>query len=288
MGVNGRVNRYQCNLENESQNQAPSIAQWANENCKHTGLVTNSRVTHASPGGVYANTANRDWENDAKVREHNCDPEVTFDIARQLIEGETGSNLRVVFGGGRREFRPTNVLDEEQKPGFRTDGRDLIEQWKEQHQNASRKASYIWNREQLMNIDLAETDYVLGLFEDNHIHFNGEREADDVLKESEPTLAEMTETAIKLLSKSEMGYFLFVESARIDMGHHDNWARKALDETAEFSKIVEMVRKMTNESDTLIVVTSDHGHVMTYNGYPVSEIKFNFLMFVNNNFIFYK
>lgn len=274
MGLNGRVNRFQCDLENNRQNQAPSIAQWARASCKVAGLVTTTRVTHASPGGLYAHTANRDWENDAMVREHKCDSEVTIDIARQLVEGDAGSNLRVVLGGGRREFRPTTVKDEEQQPGHRTDGRDLIAQWREHHANASRQASYIWNREQLKNIDYSKTDYLLGLFEDNHMYYNVEREADEKLQETEPTLGDMTEAAIKLLSKSEEGYFLFVESARIDMGHHDNMAGFALDETADFSRVVEMARRMTNESDTLIVVTSDHGHVMTYNGYPVSYTEF--------------
>ena len=44
--------------------------------------------------------------------------------------------------------------------------------------------------------------------------------------------------------------------------------RKALEETKEFSLAVELARKMTSEEDTLIVVTADHSHVMTYNGYP--------------------
>lgn len=52
------------------------------------------------------------------------------------------------------------------------------------------------------------------------------------------------------------------------MAHHDNWARKALDETAEYARAIEMARTMTSEEDTLIIVSSDHSHVFTYNGYP--------------------
>ena len=37
----------------------------------------------------------------------------------------------------------------------------------------------------------------------------------------EPSLTEMTETAIKMFSKSDQGFFLMVEGAKIDMGHHD-------------------------------------------------------------------
>ncbi|KAK7077206.1 hypothetical protein SK128_002164 [Halocaridina rubra] len=54
----------------------------------------------------------------------------------------------------------------------------------------------------------------------------------------------------------------------IDHGHHGNKAIKALTETLEMDEAVEIAKKMTNPSDTLIVVTADHSHTMTINGYP--------------------
>ena len=47
-----------------------------------------------------------------------------------------------------------------------------------------------------------------------------EREMDDPLK-GEPSLTEMTKTAIEMLSKNENGFFLMVEGAKIDKGHHE-------------------------------------------------------------------
>jgi alkaline phosphatase len=52
------------------------------------------------------------------------------------------------------------------------------------------------------------------------------------------------------------------------MAHHDSQPRKALDETVEFARAIELARTLTNEEETLIVVSSDHSHVFTYNGYP--------------------
>ncbi|KAF2886528.1 hypothetical protein ILUMI_19648, partial [Ignelater luminosus] len=78
----------------------------------------------------------------------------------------------------------------------------------------------------------------------------------------------MTEKAIKLLSHGENGYFLFVEGGRIDHAHHSTKARKALNETVEFHKAIQVAVGMTNPEDTLIVVTSDHAHTMSLNGYP--------------------
>ena len=47
-----------------------------------------------------------------------------------------------------------------------------------------------------------------------------EREQQDPLS-GEPHIAEMTRVAIEMLSKNENGYFLMVEGAKIDKGHHE-------------------------------------------------------------------
>jgi len=226
----------------------------------------NLSVTHASPAGVYAHTANRDWENDQDVTDAGCYDPRTKDIAKQIVENDVGKNLKVILGGGRREFRDRKIFDEEGQIGFRNDDRDLIDEWLAEKRNRG-NASYIWSNQELKSIDYDKTDYLLGLFEPSHCLYNIEIEQRN-LHETEPTLSEMTEAAIKVLQKEEKGYFLFVESARIDMAHHDTLAYVALDETKEFSNTIDIARRMTDESDTLIIVTSDHAHVMTYNGYP--------------------
>lgn len=190
---------------------------------------------------------------------------MTVDIARQLIENDVAQKLKVVFGGGRAEFRNETVTDEEGLKGLRADGRDLIKEWVKMHDG---KGQYIHDKAGLNNI--SKSEYLLGLFSDDHCEFNGDIGRKN-LQDKKPTLSEMTKKAIEHLQKEKEGYFLFVESARIDMAHHENWARIAMEETEEFSKTVEMARQMTNINDTLIVVTSDHAHTMTYNGYPVSK-----------------
>lgn len=274
IGVNAQVPRYNCLGETEESKRTVSITKWAQDNCMATGFVTTSRVTHASPAGVYAHTANRDWENDQDVTDAGCHDARTKDIALQLIENDVGKNLKVVLGGGRREFRDRKIFDEEGEIGFRNDNRDLIDEWLAQKRDRG-NASYIWSNQELKSIDYEKTDYLLGLFEPNHCLYNIEIEQRQ-LQATEPSLSEMAEAAVKVLQKEEQGYFLFVESARIDMAHHDTLARIALDETKEFSKTIDLVRRMTNESDTLIIVTSDHAHTMSYNGYPVSENTFEF------------
>ena len=58
-----------------------------------------------------------------------------------------------------------------------------------------------------------------------------------------------------------------VTGGLIDKAHHDNKAYKSLNETEEFAKAVQVAVSLTNEKDTLIVVTADHSHVMTLSGY---------------------
>lgn len=110
---------------------------------------------------------------------------------------------------------------------------------------------------------------MLGLFEYSSLQYNREVLAARN-QDKEPLLHELTRKAIEILSKNDEGFFLFVEGGKIDSAHHGNLAQLALDETAELSKAVAVAKSMLSDDDTLIVLTADHSHVMTYAGYPVS------------------
>ncbi|XP_049779154.1 membrane-bound alkaline phosphatase-like [Schistocerca cancellata] len=264
MGVTAAVRRGDCRAQNNTANHVDSILKWAQAAGKATGIVTTSRVTHASPGGGYAHIADREWENDADVSAAGADPAVCPDIASQLVTAEPGRNLKVIMGGGRREFRPKTSDDEEEGgKGRRKDGRDLIEEWKADKSRRGSSSKYVWNKDQLLQNDTVAADYILGLFEDSHMQYHL-----DANPETEPRLWEMTEVAIRALQKEPNGFILFVEGARIDMAHHSNRAHKALDETIEFSEAIRVADQLTDERDTLLVVTADHAHTMSFNGYP--------------------
>jgi hypothetical protein len=64
---------------------------------KSTGIVTTTRITHASPSGAYAHVANREWENDAQVEHSNLSPALCPDIAKQLVVNDPGKNIKVHF-----------------------------------------------------------------------------------------------------------------------------------------------------------------------------------------------
>lgn len=217
---------------------------------------------------MYSHIANRYWENDDEVRQSKCDPNTTDDIAEQLIYSETGANLNVIMGGGRKNLLDKSITDEEGHKGARTDGKNFINEWQEIQKNKNREFEYVWNKTTLNKIDYGNTNYLMGLFESDHCRYNLDIKNKSLTEE--PTLTEMVEAAIKILQKNENGFFLFVEGGRIDTAHHDAFVQHALEETAEMARAVEKAMQMTNETDTLIVVSADHGHTLTYNGYAVS------------------
>ncbi|XP_023173299.2 alkaline phosphatase isoform X2 [Drosophila hydei] len=258
IGVSADVKFNDCGAAKLPKNHLSSIAAWAMRGRKSAGLVTTTRVTHASPAGVYAHTSNRDFESDFDVKDLGHDPNNCPDIAQQLLN-EVGQGLKVVLGGGTKKFLPNTEKDLYGNVGERLDGRNLINEWQ---QSKSGNARVVFNRTDLLSINPYNTDYLLGLFNASHMSYNLDHSIDS------PTLEEMTETAIKILSGNPAGYFLFVEGGRIDHAHHETKAKKAMDETVQFSNAVKKARQLTNPWETLIVVTADHGHTMTINGYP--------------------
>lgn len=88
------------------------------------------------------------------------------DIARQMVENEPGKNINVIMGGGRQCLvsHVTNSTDDpiDEYSCAAADGRNLIDDW--QNDKRDRQVSYavVENNEQLDNLNVENTDYVLG------------------------------------------------------------------------------------------------------------------------------
>ncbi|KAK7097557.1 hypothetical protein V1264_004513 [Littorina saxatilis] len=262
LGVDSSVLRKQCDKLDTG--KVPSILRLFIDVGRSTGIVTTSRLSHATPGAAYAHTPERYWEGDVDMEEVDdlCKRKVK-DITAQLVEDNP--EIKVILGGGRRTFLPNDTVDPDtqainSKKG-RRDSKNLIEIWKQSKPKSS-KSSYVWNKKQFDAVDDSETDFLLGLFSTSHMEYELKRDPS-----KEPSLVDMVKKAIKLLSKDNRGFFLLVEGARIDHAHHDNLAHLALAETVAMDDAVAVAKDMTGD-DTLIVVTADHSHVMTVGGYP--------------------
>lgn len=226
-----------------------------------TGVITTTRVTHATPAATFTHSPDRNWENDALVPAE-ATAAGCSDIARQLIETPYGRGPDVLMGGGRANFIPVTERDPEydDKTGLRLDGRDLVAEWKRRHADGE----YVWNQTQFAAA--AKDKPLLALFEPSHMQFEYDRPKD---RAGEPSLAEMTRSAIERLRDNPNGYVLLVEGGRIDHAHHYGNAYRALTDTIAMSEAVAVAASMTSADDTLILVTADHAHTMTFAGYPV-------------------
>ncbi|TYT25260.1 alkaline phosphatase [Luteimonas viscosa] len=225
-----------------------------------SGIVTTTRLTHATPAALYAHSPDRDWEVDADLPE-SARAAGCRDIAQQLLDFAPGHGPTVLLGGGRGQFLPATERDPEYdgKVGLRLDGRHLPREWLQRHPGSA----FVWNNAQLR--EAAGADAVLGLFEFDHMQYGHDRRSDDA---GEPDLETMTRFAIERLSRRDGGYVLLVESGRIDHASHEGNAYRALDETVAMSRAVQAAVELTSSDDTLIVVTADHSHTLGFVGYP--------------------
>lgn len=142
---------------------------------KSTGVVTSTRLTHATPAATYAHSAHRNWESDVDVIDEargKC-----RDIAYQLIHNN--SDIQVLLGGGRRAFYPTNYSDPETgrtDVNKRNDTYNLVEDWLNIQREKNRKHKFVWKKDDFDNIDVNNVDYVLGLFSPSHMAYEIERD----------------------------------------------------------------------------------------------------------------
>ena len=240
-----------------------------------TGVISTARITHATPAATYAKSADRNWEDVSDMPEDAVTAGCT-DIADQLVNFESNLEARfsgidvdgieVVMGGGRRHFLPKdeafNSADAVSSvEGDRTDDRDLTSEWQQMYENGV----YVIDQAGFDAIDTETTERVFGLFNESHMQYEADR-ANDIA--GEPSIAEMTEKAINILDNNDKGFFLMVESGRIDHGHHAGSAYNALTDTLAFEAAVKAAYEYTNPEETLILVTADHSHVFTIAGYP--------------------
>jgi alkaline phosphatase len=229
-------------------NPMVTLGEIAKANGKGLGIVTTTRITHATPAAVFAHSPHRDWEDDRAIPESERGKGCT-DIAAQLA----ATPFDIALGGGAANFFGKD------KGGKRLDPQaDLPGDW------AKRTGGSFVQTGEALKASRGSKGPVLGLFTPSHMNFMLDRKPDS----SEPTLTDMTVAAIEKMKSEKGGYYLMIEGGRIDHGHHAGVAGYALSETQEFSRAIAKALSMVDLKDTLILVTADHSHVFTIAGYP--------------------
>ncbi len=173
------------------------------------------------------------------------------EIARQIFE----SGAEVILGGGEKYFLPEGA-EGVYGPGARKDGRDLIEEARD------RGYTVVRTRAELLVLPDTVTK-VLGLFAAYHT-FNDrpeERLLEDGLvawPDDVPTMAEMTQSALDILSRSGRRFFLTAEEEGTDNMANANNAWGEIQAGQRADEAIGVIRAfISDHPKTLMVMTSD-------------------------------
>ncbi len=189
------------------------------------GVVTTTRITHATPAAFTSHSNDRD--NEALIAEEQ------LDFAPELL-----------VGGGTEYLTPQS-----EEGSKRTDDRDLIQEYED------KGYTYFDDMETFDSTVADTTTPVLATFNDSHLDY----EIDT--PEDAPGLSEMTEASIDYMYNNyEDGFFMMIEGGRIDQAAHANDAPAMLQETLEFEAAIQEGLEFYEEhaDETLILVGADH------------------------------
>mgnify|MGYP003638155690 FL=1 len=227
-------------------NPVDSVLEIAKRLGKATGLVSDTRLTHATPAAFAAHQRHRSLENE---------------IAAEMLA--VGPD--VMLSGGLRYFVPESVNEKGalyKQLMEQTGGSIEIKSKRNDEKNLLAEASdagysVVHTRNGLAD---AKGDKVLGLFAysgmQDGITYSHTKNSK---KRTMPSLKEMTVKALDVLAKDPDGFFLMIEGGQIDWASHSNDAGTTLHEMLKFDETIQYVYEwIKDRDDTLLVVTADH------------------------------
>lgn len=246
------------------------------------GVVTSVPISHATPAGAYAMNVSRDDYQDL-TRDMLGLPS----ISRPLTPDP---GLDVILGGG---FGENVATDRDQGGNFIPGNRYLSEADKNSvditKNPASGKYIVVERTSSQPGAEILKSGALeaargghklLGLFgmPNGHLPYrtadgdfhpvNGVKNAEiyskDDIREN-PTLAELTDAALSVLERSNSGFWLLVEAGDVDWGSHENNIDNVIGAVSSgeeaLKRVFAWIEQKAAWKDSLVVVTSDHGHM---------------------------
>ena len=227
-----------------------------------TGVKTNNGMISTSPEGKELKTILETAEEEGKASGLVATSTITHatpavfashvatradeaGIAPQLIDND----VDVILGGGKKYF-PESLLEQAGEKGYQ----------------------YISSKNDLSKAK--KYDKVIGLFAEDAMAPELDRDTTN-----QPSLREMTETALEVLNKDKDGFFLMVEGSQIDWAGHDHDAAWAMKDSEAFEQALEAALEFAKkDKNTLIVVAGDHDTGgMAVGGYGQGDVKLEVL-----------
>lgn len=156
-----------------------------------------------------------------------------------LGEQQVYNNIDVVLGGGYKYLVKENRKDKEDMISeLKTLGYDTALTKDEMNKSSSSK---LW-----------------GLFAQDAMSYELDREK---LTPTEPSLKEMTDKALSILSKDKDGFFLMVEGSKIDWASHANDPVGVTTDVLAFDAAVKSALDFAKkDGNTVVIVAADHGN----------------------------
>ena len=206
-----------------------------------TGLITTTRLTHATPAAFAAHNISRNNEN-------------------EIAEDFLNSGVDFMAGGGARYFIPQSMKIENGDAVGKTikskrkDEKNLIKDFQAKGYNTYLGMA---GAKDFNATDFSKVDKAFAAFTYTHTPYEIERRSR--YKEM-PSLAAMTKAGIDVLAQGDKGFFLMVEGGRIDHACHANDATGAIWDTIAFDDAVKTAYDFykAHKDDTLVVVVGDH------------------------------
>ncbi len=248
-GKKGKVHNEAVAFNMDSNTPVETILENAKKQGYAVGIVSTTRITHATPADFASHVWNRDIEDVIAAQYISSSQDQyrslygsKYDSLNRhwvLPAPKRGVEVDVILGGGSRHFLPRtvasangNVVDSKgaavlnaagtavKVAGNRSDDLDLVETAK------ARGFKYVNSRDALLNIDLSQftptnNAKLLGLFATSMMDYEQDRQ---LTFPWQPSLADMTQIAIEILKRKggSKGFFLMVEGGRIDHLEHAN------------------------------------------------------------------
>jgi len=222
-------------------NDVKTLTEAARDIGMKTGIITTTRLTHATPAAFAAHNITRSNEND-------------------IAEDFLNSNVDFLAGGGIRHFIPQSVKIENKDAVGKTikskrkDDKNLIKGFE-----AKGYTTFIGMKgsRDFHAANFSGKGKVFAAFTYTHLPYEIERMNQ---YPQLPSLAAMTKAGVDMLAKGKKGFFLMVEGGRIDHAAHANDPTGVIYDTLAFDDAIgvafDFYKKHRNE--TLIVVVGDH------------------------------
>lgn len=196
-----------------------NIIEFCKKNSFLTGVITNTRVTHATPASTYSHVEDRNSE---------------YDIALQL----TQKDIDLVMGGGLKYFLKENRFDK----------KDLLKEFTKKGYRVVKEKNGLKER----------TDKkVIALFSNSHLSY--EFKKDTVKEPTLTEMVDYGLNYLYERSKKmNREFFLMIESGRIDHASHYTAFKELIFELLETEKMVKRVLDFASKTNTTVILVSDH------------------------------